>query len=216
MNGTRKKVAAGFKLESLYKLPDVRSTDRKMSLLNFVVTTVKTHLPELHSFAQGLDLEDATQVSKQTLSNDIQSLKKGIDLTKKERDKQTDNFVLFSFYNRAFGKVQKVSEKYRKMEEKYIDACQMFGEDGKKMEPSEFFKYFQDFINMYFKAENENDERKKQEEAQRQAEIMMRNQKNKAKTLPSIETAWNYTNDSDAYDDDEDDDDSSSGGSDSS
>ena len=39
-------------------------------------------------------------VSKQTLSNDIQSLKKGIDLTKKERDKQPDNFVLFvSFLN---------------------------------------------------------------------------------------------------------------------
>ena len=34
-------------------------------------------------------------VSKQTLSNDIQSLKKGIDLTKKERDKQPENFVLF-------------------------------------------------------------------------------------------------------------------------
>ena len=69
---------------------------------------------------------------------------------------------------------------------------------------------------LFQKAENENEERKKQEEAQRQAEIIMRNQTNKAKTLPSIETAWNYTNDSDAYDDDEEDDDSSSGGSDSS
>ena len=39
----------------------MRSTDRKMSLLNFVVTTVKTHFPDLHSFAQGLDLGDATQ-----------------------------------------------------------------------------------------------------------------------------------------------------------
>ena len=39
----------------------MRSTDRKMSLLNFVVNTVKTHFPELHSFAQGLQLEDATQ-----------------------------------------------------------------------------------------------------------------------------------------------------------
>lgn len=55
-----------------------------------------------------------------------------------------------SFYNRAFGKVQKVTEKYRKMEEKYTAACQMFGEDGKKIEPSEFFKYFQDFVSMYF------------------------------------------------------------------
>ena len=66
------------------------------------------------------------------------------------------------------------------------------------------------------KAENENEERKKQEEALRQAEIMMQNQKNKVKTLPSIETAWSYTNDSDVYDDEEDDDDTSSGGSDSS
>ena len=26
----------------------------------------------------------------------------------------------------------------------------MFGEDGKKVEPSEFFKIFQDFVTMYF------------------------------------------------------------------
>ena len=69
---------------------------------------------------------------------------------------------------------------------------------------------------LFQKAENENEERKKQEEALRQAEIMMQNQKNKVKTLPSIETAWSYTNDSDVYDDEEDDDDTSSGGSDSS
>lgn len=67
------------------------------------------------------------------------------------------NIILFvsltltqSFYNRAFGKVQKVSEKYRKMDEKYTAVCQMFGEDGKKIEPSEFFRYFQDFVTMYF------------------------------------------------------------------
>ena len=73
------------------------------------------------------------------------------------------------------------------------------------------------FISILFqKAENENEERKRQEEAERQAEIMMKNQKNKARTLPSIEKAWNYTHDSDAYDDEEDDDDTSSGGSDSS
>lgn len=53
-------------------------------------------------------------------------------------------------------------------------------------------------------AEKENDEHKRQEEARRQAEIMMSSQRNKIKTLPSVETAWNYTKDSDEYEDEDD------------
>lgn len=32
-----------------------------MSLLNYVVATVNTYFPELHSFAEDLELEEATQ-----------------------------------------------------------------------------------------------------------------------------------------------------------
>ena len=38
----------------------------------------------------------------QTLSADVQGLRKGLDLTKTERDKQPDNYVIFvSFCNVA-------------------------------------------------------------------------------------------------------------------
>ena len=43
-----------------------------------------------------------------------------------------------------------MSEKYRKMDETYNEVCQMFGEDGKKIEPSEFFKILHDFVSIYF------------------------------------------------------------------
>ena len=34
-------------------------------------------------------------VSMQTLAADVQGLRKGLDLTKTERDKQADNFIIF-------------------------------------------------------------------------------------------------------------------------
>lgn len=34
-------------------------------------------------------------VSMQTLAADVQGLRKGLDLTKSERDKQPDNFIIF-------------------------------------------------------------------------------------------------------------------------
>ena len=43
-----------------------------------------------------------------------------------------------------------MTEKYRKMDETYNEVCQMFGEDGKKIEPSDFFKILHDFVSIYF------------------------------------------------------------------
>ena len=45
--------------------------------------------------------------------------------------------------------MQRIGEKYRKMDEAYKDVCMMFGEDPKRKEPSEFFSPFIDFISQY-------------------------------------------------------------------
>ena len=51
-----------------------------------------------------------------------------------------------TFYNAAFKKVQRITERYRKMEEVYAQVCNLFGENPRVVEPSEFFKTFIDFI----------------------------------------------------------------------
>ncbi|XP_031555885.1 formin-like protein 3 isoform X2 [Actinia tenebrosa] len=158
MNSSRRGMALGFKLESLYKMEDTRTTDRKQTFLAYLVETVRRSFPDVCNFYEELHLEGATQVSIQTLAADVQGLRKGLDLTKSEKDKQPNNFVIFNFYNRAFRKVQRVTERFRKMEEAYSTVCAMFFEDPKIREPSEFFKTFVDFIALYKKAERELDQ----------------------------------------------------------
>ena len=45
--GTQRGAAAGFKLDTLLKLADVKGTDRKTSLLHFVITQACARLPLL-------------------------------------------------------------------------------------------------------------------------------------------------------------------------
>ena len=54
-----------------------------------------------------------------------------------------------SFYNAAFKKVQRLTERYRKMEEVYAQVCTLFAENPRVAEPSDFFKAFIDFIALY-------------------------------------------------------------------
>lgn len=41
LQGTQRGAAAGFKLDTLLKLADVKGTDRKTSLLHFVITQAR-------------------------------------------------------------------------------------------------------------------------------------------------------------------------------
>lgn len=173
MNGSRRGLAYGFKLESLSKLEDTRSTDRKQTFLSYIVDVVRRKFPDLQDFADDLYVDGATTVSMQTLAADVQGLRKGLDLTKSERDKQPENFIIFTFYNTAFKKVQRVTERYRKMEEAYVQVCSLFGENPKVVEPSDFFKTFIDFISNYKKAERELEELKREKDTEAKMKRML-------------------------------------------
>jgi formic-like protein len=49
-------------------------------------------------------VREASKVSSVTLATDVQGLRNGIDLILYEREKQPNNFVIFSFYNNAVHK----------------------------------------------------------------------------------------------------------------
>ncbi|XP_065065568.1 formin-like protein 1 isoform X2 [Rhopilema esculentum] len=160
MNGSRRGQVEGFKLDSLTKLQDTKTNDRSMTFLHYLAEIISTKLPHLNDFHEDFDLENSTKVSLQMIAADVQSLRKGLDLTKAEKDRQPKNFIIFNFYNRAITKVQKVSERYRKMDEAYKEVCSLFGEDPKVKEPSDFFRVFIDFSNQFQKALLENERSK--------------------------------------------------------
>jgi len=77
------------------------------------------------------------------------------DMVLDERDKQKDNFIIFSFYNRAQRKVKRLGEQTKLMLDKYDQVCKAFGENSKRIEPTDFFKYFSDFFFQFDKTSKE-------------------------------------------------------------
>lgn len=53
---------------------------------------------------------------------------------------------VYSFYNQAHKKVQHLGESFAKMEDAYREACLMFSESPKNIDPTDFFCLFQNFI----------------------------------------------------------------------
>ncbi|KAL5473808.1 hypothetical protein EMCRGX_G028364 [Ephydatia muelleri] len=95
MNGSRRGAAYGFKLESLTKLTEVRSLDKRQTLLNYIGHVTETVYPNIVSFYDDLNYEAACQVSMQLLLDDIKAITKGLEGLKSEMDLQPDNFALF-------------------------------------------------------------------------------------------------------------------------
>lgn len=105
MNSAKRGPAYGFKLPTFERLLDTKSGDRKQTLLHFLVHTVQAHYPQVEGFLDELQpIEAASRVSMVTLSQDVQWMRKGIDLILYEREKQQNNFVIYSFYLNAVHK----------------------------------------------------------------------------------------------------------------
>uniref|UniRef100_A0A7M5X7I7 Uncharacterized protein n=1 Tax=Clytia hemisphaerica TaxID=252671 RepID=A0A7M5X7I7_9CNID len=170
INGSRKGFTKGFKLESLIKLDEVKSNgQKKISLLQYLVTIARSRFPDLHTFHEEIDVAPTLNISMETLRGDVQQLRKGLDITKNEREKQPDNYALHNFYNRSIVKVQQVSERHRKMEDQYKEVCALFCENPKTTEPSEFFNSFHKFIQAYKNAEKELERQLNEEQSVKKA-----------------------------------------------
>lgn len=170
INGSRRGFTRAFKLDSLVKLDEIKTNDKKMSLLQYLVHMIRVEFPGVHTFYEDIEVQPTLNVSMETLTADVQHLRKGLDVAKSERDKQPENYVIHNFYNRAMLKIQQISERYRKMDELYKEVCFLFCEDPKTTEPAKFFNGFQSFINRYKRATKEIDEHAQEEKTLRKAE----------------------------------------------
>lgn len=160
--------AFGFKLESLSKLAEVRSTveERRYTLLHFLADRVETTFHE----AKGWDNEikscdSASKVELPSLRQLMGQMRAGLkDITKlldtlREAEKNSiDKFVpIMTDWVRLYQKkFDHLESTFQEAEQLYKDCCKDFGEDPSSMNPSEFFNRISLFIASYQAAINDN------------------------------------------------------------
>ncbi|KAF6298571.1 formin like 1 [Rhinolophus ferrumequinum] len=98
MNSSKRGAAYGFRLQSLDALLEMKSTDRKQTLLHYLVKVIAEKYPQLTGFHSDLHfLDKAGAVSLDSVLGDVRSLQRGLELTQREFVRQDDCVVLKEF-----------------------------------------------------------------------------------------------------------------------
>ncbi|KAM6399137.1 formin-like protein 1 [Rhynochetos jubatus] len=171
MNSSKRGAAYGFRLQSLDALLEMKSTDRKQTLLHYLVRVITEKYPELTGFHTELHfLDKAGTVSLDSVLQDVRSLQHGMELTRKEFMRQDDSPVLKDFLKVNSEVMEKLQADSKTAKEAYESAVEYFGENPKTSPPTTFFPMFVRFIRAYKKAEQDIELWKKQEATAKEAE----------------------------------------------
>lgn len=139
LNSSKRGPAYGFKLQSLDKLSDTKSTDKRVCLLHYIVATIRQNFPDLLSFDAELRFIDkAAQVSLETVLTDVHELDKGMDIVRKEADLQPI-LVLREFLNDSEEKLKTIKEDSKIAQTKFKECVEYFGESSRNVDANAFF-----------------------------------------------------------------------------
>ncbi|XP_019410107.1 PREDICTED: formin-like protein 1 isoform X2 [Crocodylus porosus] len=171
LNSSKRGAAYGFRLQSLDALLEMKSTDRRQTLLHYMVRVISDKYPELTGFYTELHfLDKAGTVSLDSILQDVRSLQQGMELTRKEFMRQDDSQVLKDFLKANTEVMEKLQTDGKTAKEAYESVVEYFGENPKTTPPTMFFPMFMRFIKAYKQAEQDIEMWKKQEAAAKEAE----------------------------------------------
>ncbi|KAJ6633947.1 hypothetical protein lerEdw1_014235, partial [Lerista edwardsae] len=171
LNSSKRGAAYGFRLQSLDALLDMKSTDRKQTLLHYIVRVIQEKYPDLTSFSSELHfLDKAGTVSLDSVLQDVRGLQRGMELTRKEFMRQDDSAVLKEFLKANTEVMEKLQTDSKTAQEAYESTVEYFGENPKTTPPTMFFPTFVRFVKAYKKAEDDVQLWRKQEAAVKEGE----------------------------------------------
>lgn len=164
MNSSKRGAVYGFKLQSLDLLLDTKSTDRKQTLLHYISNVVREKYSQVALFFNELHyVEKAAAVSLENVLLDVKELQRGMDLAKREYTMHDHNVMLKEFIQNNEGRLKKLQDDAKISQDAFDDAVKYFGENPKTTPPSVFFPVFVRFVRAYKLADEENEQRKRQE-----------------------------------------------------
>ncbi|ORZ12691.1 hypothetical protein BCR42DRAFT_467822 [Absidia repens] len=204
MNGTTFQGGAfGVKISSINKLVDTKGTEGNTTLLHFLVDTVESKMPRIHSFLDDLqDTGDACRVTLQDMVKDYNEIRSGLQKLIQELDNHYgdtyeapdgDDFAktMYDFRNDAIDKFEQLEVRYTNMDVAYKDVVTFYGENPDQMKPDEFFGIFKTFTSSWERAMGDNKSaRQKLEKMERQRRLdEERKDRLKAQKLRGVDTS---------------------------
>ncbi|XP_008166461.2 disheveled-associated activator of morphogenesis 1 isoform X1 [Chrysemys picta bellii] len=183
MNKGQRGNAFGFKIISLNKIADTKSSiDKNITLLHYLITVVEKKYPKVLGLHEQLrDIPQAAKVNMTELEKEINTLRSGLKAVETELEYQKsqlsrpgDKFVsvVSQFITLASFGFSDVEDLLMEAKELFTKAVKYFGEDASKMQPDEFFGIFDQFLQAVTEAKQENENlRKRKEEEERRARM---------------------------------------------
>ncbi|NXD08749.1 DAAM2 protein, partial [Nothocercus nigrocapillus] len=193
MNKGQRGSAYGFKVSSLNKIADTKSSiDRNITLLHYLIMIFEKNYPDILDIQSELQhLPEAAKVNLVELEKEVNNIKTGLKAVEAELDYQKrrmresgDRFVpvMSDFITVASFSFSELEDLLNEARDKYSKALKHFGENEGKMQPDEFFGIFDTFLQSFAEAKQDLENmRKKKEEEERRArmEAMLKEQREK-------------------------------------
>jgi len=201
LNSSKRGPAYGFKLQSLDTLLDTKSTDKRMCLLHYIVDTVRHKFPELLNFESELMyIDKAAVVSLENVVTDIHELEKGMDLVRKEAELRGtgkergsgQSVVLRDFLANSEEKLRRLKSDGRAAQDAFQECVEYFGESPRTADANTFFSLLVRFVRAFKIADQENEQRRRLEQAALEAlnkpdeEVIKRNKLNQKKQQEAV------------------------------
>ncbi|WOG95210.1 hypothetical protein DCAR_0414516 [Daucus carota subsp. sativus] len=189
--GTARGSAVGFKLDSLLKLTETRSTNNKMTLMHYLCKVFADKLPHLLDFYEDLiSLETASKIQLKVLAEEMQAINKGLERVKQELDaSKSDGPVSEVFVKTLEEFVQGAEREVASVQNLYTvagsnaDALALyFNEDPTRFPFEQVTTTLLNFVRMFRKAHDENRKQDELEKKRKQKEVEMEKARGTNKT----------------------------------
>ncbi|VDL94638.1 unnamed protein product [Schistocephalus solidus] len=154
LNSCRRGVAYGFRLQSLAMLSDVKTVDKQVTLLHFLVETLERQYPDLLTFYEELEgVTLAAKVPMESLTSEVASIAAGMEQADQELitagPKAPQRLVSFIETNQP--KVAALKQKADTARAIFLQTTEWFGEAQNKPSPEQFFTPIVNFIQQFKK-----------------------------------------------------------------
>ncbi|XP_018334507.1 formin-like protein CG32138 [Agrilus planipennis] len=178
LNSSKRGPTYGFKLQSLDTLQDTKSSDKRMSLLHYIVAAIRDKFPELLNFdSELLCIEKAATVSLENITTDVQELEKGMDMVRKEADgrgRTTQNLVIRDFLSNSEEKLRKLKNDAKTANDIFKEMAEYFAESPRATDANTFFSLLVRFTKAFKNADFDNENRRRLEQTTNNSESVQK------------------------------------------